>query len=197
MSYGKLPELKTVKSWMRQLASINGIPEQVKDTWDHSTVIWHFADRIARLAISNGYKVDRKFLKVACYIHDIGKMVTGGWASKHLRPEIFHIYEGFYFLHNKGYQNLARVCLSHLCGVGSSKKLNKKFGFENKAYYAESIEEKIVAYVDARTDPKKGVGPYVWPIERPLRQFRKFPGVVPRLKTQHSFILKITNNQIV
>jgi|GEM_PF-3865715 hypothetical protein len=196
MSYGKLPKLSAVKSWMRQLASVHGIPEQVKDTWDHSTVIWHFADQIAIYAIQNGYSVDRRFLKIACYIHDIGKMVTGGWASRHLRPGIFHIYEGYYFLKNKGFDELANVCVCHLCGVGSTKSLNKKFGFMPKDFFPKKIEEKIVAYVDSRTDPKKGVGPFIWPISYPLKHFKKYPGVVPRLKIQHEYIKRITNNYL-
>jgi len=181
---------------MRQLASVHRIPGQVKDTWRHSTVIWRFADSIARSAILNGYSVDRKFLKVACYIHDLGRMVTGGLASRQLRPAIYHLYEGYYFLINRGYPQLARVCLSHVCGVGSTAALNKRYGFIAKNYFPKSIEEKIVAYADARTDPKKGVGPYIWPFSYPVKRFKKYPGVVIRLKRQQSFIIKITAGSI-
>lgn len=192
MSKDKLPSLFQVKNWMRQLAAVHGIPEQLTDTWKHSTVIWHFADRIARYAMKNGYAVDRRFLKIACYIHDLGRMVTGGFASRTLRPAIFHLYEGYYFFMNKGYPKLARVCVSHVCGVGSTKALNKQYGFIAKNFFPKTIEEKIVAYVDSRTDPKKGVGPYVWPIDYPLKRFKKYTGVVPRLKAQHQFMQKIT-----
>ncbi|MFH0804846.1 MAG: hypothetical protein V1916_01475, partial [Patescibacteria group bacterium] len=140
--------------------------------------------------------VDRNFLKIACYIHDIGKMVTGSWASRHLRPDIFHLYEGYYFMVNKGYENLARVCVCHVCGAGADRQLNRQNGFIPKDFFPRSVEEKIVGYADARTDPKPDVGPYVWPISRPLTQFKKHRGVVPRLRANHRFIQRITGGTI-
>lgn len=196
MKKDKPPTLALIKRLMQKLARENGIPGQFANTWRHSTVVWRFADKIGRLAKKNGYQVDLKFLKIAGYVHDIGRMMTGSKASKILKPAIFHFYEGCHLMKKLGYPRLARVCISHAAGAGLDKKTNKQFGFLAKDFFPKTIEEKIVAYADSRTDYKKGRGPFIHSFNFAYQRFKRYPGCGKRLKENHQFIQKITNYQI-
>lgn len=197
MKKDKLLTLAQIKKLMVKIAGENNIKKQVNNTWRHSTIVWRFADKIARLAQKNGYKIDRKFLKVGCYVHDIGRMVTGSKGSRRLRPDIFHFYEGYKIMQGQGYPRLARLCVSHACGAGLDKKINKRYSFIVRDFFSQIMEEKIIAYADARTDYKKGIGPYLWPFTRAYNRFKKYPGVGKRLKQNHQFIQKITRGKII
>ena len=197
MKEGKLPTLVQIKKLMVKIASENGIKKQVNNTRRHSVVVWHLADKIACLASKNGYKVDRKFLKVGCYIHDIGRMVTGSKGSKELQPDIFHFYEGYYIMIAHNYPELARICVCHACGAGLDKKINKRYNFIARNFFPRTIEEKIIAYADARTDYKKGKGSYIWPFTKAYNRFKKYSGVGKRLKQNHQFIKRITKGKII
>ncbi len=197
MAKNELPTLVQIKKLMNKIASRNGIRKQVKNTWCHSIIVWRFADKIFRLSQKNGYKVDRKFLKVGCYVHDIGRMVTGSKGSKKLQPDIFHFYEGYKIMKVQGYPRLARLCVSHACGAGLDKNTNKQYSFIAKDFFPRTIEEKIIAYADARIDYKKGIGPCLWPFAKAFNKFKKYPGVGKRLKQNHQFVQKITKGKIV
>lgn len=181
---------------MVKIAAENGIPSQVNNTWRHSTVVWRFADKIGRLATKNDYQVNLKFLKIACYIHDIGRMVTGSKASKNIKPAIFHFYDGYRLMKKMGYPKLAHVCVSHAAGAGLDKKVNKHYGFIARDFFPKSIEEKIIAYADSRTDYKKGRGPFIHSFNFAYQRFKKYPGCGKRLKENHQFIQTITDYKI-
>lgn len=196
MKKDKLPSLSQVRAMMRRVAKQYGISRQASNTWRHSTVIWGFASRIAREAEHNGYRVNKKLLKVGCYVHDMGRMVTGSKGSKELQDGIYHFYEGYRIMKQWGYPSLARVCLSHACGGGLSKQTNKRYGFAARNFFPESIEEKIIAYADARTGYKKGTGPMIGPFAKAYQRFKRYDNSGPRLLKNHRFIEKITNKTI-
>lgn len=192
----KLPTLVQIKRLMQSLAKENRITKQFSNTWRHSTIVWHFAHNIATLAIKNNYDVDLKFLKIICYIHDIGRMITGSKGSKILKPGIFHFYDGYYLMKKLGYPKLASVCVSHATGIGLNKTINKRYGFISKDFFPQSIEEKIIAYADSRTNYKKSVGAFIDSFAFSYNRFKKYPGVGRKLNENHQFIQKITNYQI-
>lgn len=105
MKKDKLTTLVKIKEIMTKIADENEIHSQVNNTWRHSIIVWRFAYKIAKLAIKNEYNIDLKLLKIACFSHDIGRMITGGKGSKILKPAIFHFYEGYYLLKNLVIQN--------------------------------------------------------------------------------------------
>lgn len=193
----KLPTLKQIRQWMTRIAKQNGIVRQVGNTWRHSTVVWRFAYKIAGLAIKNGYQVDLKFLKIACYSHDIGRMMSGGAkSSKALELVIFHFYDGYHLMKKFGYSKLARVCIFHAGGSGLDKKTNQKYGFIPRDFFPRTIEEKIIAYADSRADYKESKGPFINSFKFSYNRFKKYPGVAKRLKQNYQFIKKITNHKI-
>lgn len=196
MRSGNLPTLREIKSLMTKVAREHGIAEQAANTWRHSTVVWRFAQKIARLAERHGYSVDFKLLKVGCYVHDVGRMVTGSKGSKILQAGIYHFYEGYKIMKKWGYPQLARICVCHACGGGLSKKTNKRFGFIARDFFPKSIEEKIIAYADARTSYQKGKGPVIWSMASAYRRFKKYEGAGARLLGTHRFIQKITHHQM-
>jgi len=197
MKKDKLPSLTWIKKLMTKVAKENGIPGQVKDTWRHSTVVWRFADKIAKLAIKNGYRVDRKLLKIAAYSHDLGRMVTGSRASMILKDAVYHGYEGYRILKQLGYPKLAEFCRRHLGGSGLSWQINKKYGLGSNNTFAKTLEEKILAYADARTFFVKRKGPEIRPFKIAYNRFKVYPyGAGRRLKENHKLIKKITAGKI-
>lgn len=194
MSSVKLPTLWELRSLLRRTAREHGIPSQFKNTWQHSTVDWRFSDRIAKLAMGNGYRVNRKLLKIGCYAHDAGRTIIGGKGSSELRPAVYHFYEGYRLMQRHGYPALARICVSHGGGSGIDRVTNKRHGFINKDFFPRSIEEKIIAYADALATYSKRRGPYIGPFQVAYRRFKKYPGAGPRLLKVRGFIHRITKD---
>jgi HD superfamily phosphodiesterase len=196
MAKSNLPNLRQVKNKMIAEAKQHHLLKQVGNTWTHSTVVWKYARRIAALAKENGFSININLLKIGCYTHDIGRMITGSKGSQEALPPIYHFYEGYRIMNQWGYPQLARICLCHACGGGLDRATNKKFGFLNRNIFPVSIEEKIIAYADARTDFNKGTGPTIWPIEKAYNRYKIYKGSGSRLLRNHKFILKITDNKI-
>ena len=199
MVKSKLPTLPQIKKWMTEIALEHNIKKQVANTWKHSTVVWRFADKVAGIAEKNGYRVDRRLLKVGIYCHDIGRMVVGSKGSKELGPAIGHLYEGYRIMKAKGYPQLARICITHAGGGGLDKLTNKQHGFIARNFYPRTTEEKIIAYADAITLYKKGTGPfipYVGAYKQAYDRFKKYRGHGKQLKEAHEFIEKITKGAI-
>ncbi|MFA6296676.1 MAG: HD domain-containing protein [Patescibacteria group bacterium] len=194
----KMPSLLQIKSFMKKVAKENGISEQVDETWDHETRVWKFAEKIAKLAIKNGNKVDLDFLKIACYTHDLGRMVSGSKASKELEPAIFHGMRGYKLAKEQGWpEKLARVCIRHMGGIGQTKEVNKKIGLGNKDTLAKTIEEKILAYADCRTffNVEKGRAD-IYPFDVTYRRFKVYPRAGELLLKNKKFIDKITGGKL-
>lgn len=198
MHKGKKYTLPAIKSLMAKIAAKHGLPEQMKNTWEHSRVVYRLADKIARLAIKNNYKVDRDLIRIGCFVHDIGRMITGSKGSKVLKPGVYHGYEGYKILKKQGYPEiLARFCLVHLGGTGLDKIDNQRLGFFSKDTLTETREEKILAYADARTDynQKKKKEEHI-SFAAAYHRFNKYPRYGPRLKKNYTFIKKITKGKI-
>lgn len=188
----KIFDLKQIKSLMIKIAARNTIPKQANNTWRHSQCVWGFAQKIGKLAIKNGYKVDLKFLKLACFIHDLGRMQTGSKATRELLPAVSHGYLGYKLARKYGIpKKLAEVCRRHTGGTGLSALENKKLGFGKRSTFARTIEEKILGYADCRTFHHK-----IAPFSKAYQRFSKFPGQGPRLLTLQKFIKKITKGKI-
>ncbi|MDD3887360.1 MAG: HDIG domain-containing protein [Patescibacteria group bacterium] len=194
----KLPSLLQVKSLMKKIAKENGISEQVDETWDHETVVWNFSKKIANLAIKNGYKIDLDFLKIGCYIHDLGRMISGSKASKELQPAIYHGLRGYELAKKmKWPEKIARVCIRHMGGVGQTKEVNKKIGLGNKDTLAKTIEEKILAYSDCRTffNVEKNKAD-IYPFKISYNRFKAYPRVGKILMKNKEYIDKITGGKL-
>ena len=191
--------LSAIKSLMKKIAASNSIPGEVNNTWKHSRVVYNFAKKIADLAIKNNYSVNLDYLKPACFVHDIGRMVTGSRGSKEIAPAIYHGLRGYNILKKAGYpESLAKICLVHLGGAGLDKKTNQKYGiFKNRDTLAQTIEEKIIAYADMRTSfDQKKKKPVITSFNKAYQRFKKYPRQGPLLKKNHQFIKKMTNHQI-
>ena len=199
MAKSRLPTLPQIKKWMIEIARQHDIEKQVANTWKHSVVVWRYADQIARIAEKNGYRVDRRLIKVGTHCHDIGRMVSGSLGSKTLKPAIYHLYEGYKIMKQKGYPVLARICITHGGGGGLDRVTNKQHGFIARNFFPRTTEEKIIAYSDAITFYKKGVGaftPNASGFEKALERFKKYRGKGKRLREVHQFIMKITKGEI-
>ena len=177
-------DIDEIKFHMKKLAEENKIPSQFKDTWNHSSFVWRHAKSIADKAIINGFKLDLYLLKQACFVHDIGRMFTGSKASKELMPSIEHGPLGYKFL-SKYDPKLARSCVAHLGGIGLSKK---ESGL-SKDIFANSIEERILAYCDARTQYQNGKIRFL-PYCDAIKRFKKH-GYVGKLLKNEKFIKKL------
>ncbi len=197
MKKDKLPSLSQIKNLMNKIARANGIPEQVENTWRHSAVVWRLADRIALLAIKNGYPVDRRLLKLAVYVHDLGRMVTGSAGSKILKDPVYHGYEGYKILKKFGYPKLAEFCRRHLGGSGLPRQVNRRYSFGTSDTLARTLEERILAYSDARTLFIKGRGPSIGSFETAYRRFKVYPyGTGERLRASQRLIKEITKGRV-
>lgn len=199
MVKSRLPTLPQIRKWMIEIATKYGIQKEVANTFKHSVVVWRYADKIAQITERNGYRVDRKLIKIGVYCHDIGRMVVGSKGSKELKPAIFHLYEGYRIMKQKGYPQLARICITHGGGGGLDRVTNKQHGFIARNFYPRTTEEKIIAYSDAITFYKKGVGaftPYSGGFKKAFNRFKKYRGKGKRLQEVHQFIMKITKGEI-
>jgi putative nucleotidyltransferase with HDIG domain len=191
-----LPSLQKIKVLMEKIARRNGISKQAKDTWRHSRAIFHFAEEIAKCAIKNGFRVNLKFLKIACFTHDIGRMVTGSRATEELKNPIYHGIEGYKICKKAGFkEKLARVCQRHTGGTGLPKSENIKYRIARKDTFAETLEEKILGYADFRTFGIDGV-PKIVSFQKAYNRFKKYPGAEQRIKKLQKFIKKITGRKI-
>lgn len=101
----------------------------------HSINVAIVAERIADELGLNGKKA-----YVLGLIHDIGK--------KHeTKVEMRHILDGYNFLYNLGYENEARVCLTHSF---YDKKLVKKILYNKGAGFTRDEIRFIISYINKR-----------------------------------------------
>lgn len=196
MSNAKLPSLSDIKEWMVVIARENGIPKQVANTWKHSRLNWLYTDAIAQVLIKNNVKVDRTLLRVACFVHDVGRMKTGSRGTQVLQHPIYHTYIGYRLVKQKGYsEKLARMCVVHMAGSGLDSKTNKQHGFKEKNYFPTTIEEKLLAYADARNSYNPKMGPCIDGFWKAYNRFKRYGGVA-RLQSIHHELKKLTNNKL-
>ncbi|MBI5038102.1 MAG: HD domain-containing protein [Candidatus Kerfeldbacteria bacterium] len=197
MKSAKVPSLSEIRKWMTRLAREHHIPQQARDTWSHSLLNWKFADRIAKILTKRGIPVDRHFLKVACMVHDIGRMVTGSKASVELMDATYHAFIGYRLVKRKGYgEKLARVCIVHMGGTGLDARVCKQYKFIGRDFFPTSIEEKILAYADARNTYSAKQGRHIGSFRRAYHRFAQYGKSVERLAAIHEELQLLTNHSI-
>jgi uncharacterized protein len=86
--------------------------------------------------------VDLDLVEIGALIHDIGRSQSYG---------IDHGIKGSIILRERGFDSLAEIAEKHI-GVGISKEDAAKLGLPKKSYLPETLEEKIVCFVDFLID---------------------------------------------
>ena len=91
-----IPSLEQAEIWVREAENLNPGP------WvEHSL----FAARAAQLIAQNHPRLDPDTAFILGYLHDIGRRVgvTG----------MRHVLDGYHFLKEKGFDDAARICITH------------------------------------------------------------------------------------
>jgi len=88
---------------------------------------------------------DRNFIKIACLLHDIGRL----YYPPGSKDSIQHGVKGGEILRQLGYERFARVCERHI-GVGISliDIEQQKLPLPCRDFMPETVEEKIICYAD-------------------------------------------------
>ena len=112
---------------------------------EHSRAVQKAALVIAKAIKKKGHPVNLNLIKTGSLLHDIGRFKFPPWNKKMMR----HGYWGGKILKKEGLPKHARIAENHL-GPGISKEeVSKlKLPLPKKDFFPNSIEEKIIAYVD-------------------------------------------------
>jgi len=105
----------------------------------HVELVTKKAVEIGKILKKKGFNVDIELLETAGYLHDIGRSVTHG---------VGHGVVGARIIRQFGFpEPLIRLIERHV-GAGITAEEAKKLGLPEKDYLPETLEEKILAYVD-------------------------------------------------
>jgi uncharacterized protein len=105
----------------------------------HIELVTKKAVEIGKILKKKGFKVDIELLEMGGYLHDIGRSVTHG---------VSHGVESARIIREFGFpEPLIRLVERHV-GAGITAEEAKKLGLPEKDYLPETLEEKILAYVD-------------------------------------------------
>ncbi len=106
---------------------------------DHCINVTKIALRIGSQLIFKGHEVDMRLVEAGALLHDIGRSKT---------HEIDHAIVGAEIAREMGLpERLVRVIEVHV-GAGIPADEAVELGLPEKHYFAETLEEKIVAYAD-------------------------------------------------
>ena len=106
---------------------------------DHCINVTRIALRIGSQLIFRGHEVDMRLVEAGALLHDIGRSRT---------HEIDHAIVGAEIVREMGMpEELVHIIESHI-GAGIPADEAVKLGLPEKHYFAETLEEKIVAYAD-------------------------------------------------
>ena len=141
-----VPSIEEAKRLLSEAATLNPGP------WvDHSI----FTADAARNIANKHQKLNSEIAYILGYLHDIGRRN----GVSHMR----HIIDGYNFLSQKGYEDCARICLTHsfplknLDSYSGNKDCNpEEFDFV-KDYIAGvnySVYDELIQLCDALTTPK-------------------------------------------
>lgn len=113
----------------------------------HSKAVQKLALKFAELH----KKADKKFIKTACILHDIGRFRCPPGPKT-----LFHGIEGAKILRKNKLPKHARVAERHL-GAGIKKKdiISQKLPLPKKDFIPRSIEEKIITIADSLIERNK------------------------------------------
>lgn len=107
----------------------------------HSKAVQKAALRIAKRI--NG--ADRKFIRAASLLHDIGRLSCKPGTKKSIRHGII----GAAILRKEGFPRFARVAERHIgVGITRSDIMKQRLDLPLKDYVPRTVEEKIIAYAD-------------------------------------------------
>lgn len=113
-----------------------GTPPEVIE---HSIFV---SDKAVEFAKKMSVPVDLQLVEVGALLHDIGRSQSYG---------IDHGIKGGILLRERGLNELAEIAEKHI-GVGISKDCAARLGLPKKNYIPETIEEKIICFIDFLTD---------------------------------------------
>jgi uncharacterized protein len=124
----------------------------------HCKAVAKLAVQIAQKCADNGAHVDVEMVQIGALLHDIGRAKTHG---------LNHPIVGAEIARSLGLpDSLVRVIERHL-GGGISAKEAREFGWPEKTYIPETLEEKIVTYADKLIEGERKV-----PIEKTVQKLK-------------------------
>jgi uncharacterized protein len=124
----------------------------------HCKAVAKLAVQIAEKCANNGAHVNVEMVQIGALLHDIGRAKTHG---------LNHPIVGAEIARSLGLpSSLVRIIERHL-GGGISAKEACEFGWPEKTYIPETLEEKIVAYADKLIEGKRQV-----PIEKTVQKLK-------------------------
>lgn len=138
-----------------QLLEEVGTPPEVVE---HSEFVSRKAVEFAR---KMSVPVDLQLVEIGGLLHDIGRSQT---------HKIDHGIKGAIILREHGFDELANIAERHI-GVGISKDCAAKLGLPRKNYMPETLEEKIVCFIDFLVD-----GNHLMSFSEALRKLREDVG---------------------
>lgn len=123
---GKYLKLNEAEDLLEQASSLN------PGEWvEHSKYAGFVAGKIAE-----ALDLDKEKAIAFGYIHDIGRRVG--------RVNLRHIYEGYEYLMNLGYEDAAKICLTHSFFDNSTDRIIGKWDFEEgKVEFVKEYIEKV------------------------------------------------------
>jgi uncharacterized protein len=113
-----------------------GTPPEVIE---HSIFV---SDKAVEFAKKMSVPVDLQLVEIGGLLHDIGRSQSYG---------IDHGVKGGILLRDRGMGQLAEIAEKHV-GVGISKDCAARLGLPKKNYIPETLEEKVICFIDFLTD---------------------------------------------
>lgn len=147
----------------------------------HCKAVAELAVQIAEKCANNGAYVDIELVQIGALLHDIGRAKTHG---------VNHPIVGAKIARSLGLPNsLVRIIERHL-GGGISAKEAREFSWPEGTYIPETLEEKIVTYVDKLIEGERRV-----PIEKTIQKLNERLGAdhpsARRVLSLHEEITKL------
>ncbi len=109
----------------------------------HSSDTWKKAQEIIKLNPKK--KLDKTFIKNACFLHDIGIIFTIPFGGD--KPYMDHLKLGFDLLTKEGLPKLANICLIHT-GIFKDTIIKNNYALPKKNLIPKTNEEKVVYLAD-------------------------------------------------
>lgn len=111
----------------------------------HSKAVQNVALNIVAGLKKQGHKVDLELIKTAAILHDLGRFKY----PPGKKDEIKHGIAGGKILRKEGLPKLARIAETHLgAGISKAEIIKLKLPLPKKDFLPQTIEEKLIAYVD-------------------------------------------------
>ena len=146
--------------------------KHVENLIRHSKAVSAFAEDIAKKLTKKGHNIDIEAVKIAGFVHDVGKSTRPGPAHSLASGEI---------LRKEGFPELASIVEKH----GLSKECAEEEGKSGEEFIAKTLEEKVLCFADAHFEMDKKIH---WTERVPLLEKRwKKEHLAPVYKAQPRF----------